>query len=232
MRPFPKVEQTYLSTFVKNLLSISGEKKSDFLIIEHSRNRQGDSFDPKIKGIMRSINKVYSLFREHLTLSNFSVRDIDSLAGFISTAYLNKDKEKFEADLIKPANQRTLNELVPTGCLSTGPVPAFLDEWLVKLKKLDENGDEEEKAAFAWFTPYRFVFSAPYQIRNFELGLIIFLYLRMHWEMPFFMYGLTRGEVWLNLNEYSKFWIKNGLWSDPDFPPLHKDKQDSLVGTE
>lgn len=232
MRTFPKVEQTYLSTFVKNLLSIAGEKKTDFLIIEHSRNRQGDSFDPNIKGIMRSINKVYDLYRDNLTLANFSVLDIGMLAGYIKTTFLCNDKNTFEKDLLIPVRQRALKDVIPTSCLSIDLVTGFLGKWLEELKKLDAGGTDEEKAEFAWLTPYRFAFSAPYQIRNFELGLIIFLYLRMHWEMPFFIYNLSRFEVWENINEYSKFWVINGLWSSPDFPPSFKEKQEVLIGTE
>jgi hypothetical protein len=229
MRPFPRVEPVYLSTFVKNFLHISGVERSDFSIIEHTHNRTVDP-DPAIRGAMLTINFIYGLYAEIHSLSALKAEHVDSVASFVQSSLDARSGADWETRRKKAPLHRSPADSIPVGCLSRESGEAFLLEALEQSRALD-GSSALQQAEFAWLLPFRFTFSAPYFTRNFEIGIMIFLLLRMHWGLPFHTYGWTREEVWKTRNMYSKYWLHHGLWVNPDFPPPMGSREEKLIGT-
>lgn len=229
MRPFPKVQPVYLSTFVKNLLHISGTERTDFAIIEHTQNRV-EAPDPAIRGVMLGINKVYALYAEIPSLSALKAEHLDSIAVLIQASFGAKSSADLDLMRERPPLYRRNDGSVPPGCLSIQSGESFIQEALERMRAL-EYAKPLQQAQFAWLLPFRWAFSAPYAVRNLETGVMIFLLLRMHWGLPFHTYGWTREEVWTLRNEYSKYWLENGLWENPDFCPPLGDREETLIGT-
>jgi hypothetical protein len=225
MRPFPRVEPVYLSTFVKNFLLISGQERTDFSIIQHTHNRQ-ETPDPAIRGVMLGINKVYSLYAETPHLGALKAEHLDAVAGLVQTA-LGVSPTTGPA---LPAH-RGPGDPIPIGCLTTVDGTTTLERSLERMRALESAG-ALQKAQFAWLLPFRWAFSAPYLSRNLETGVMIFLLLRMHWGLPFHLYGWTREELWRVRNAYSQWWLRHDLWEDPDLLPDLPDREPKLIGTE
>ncbi len=232
MRPYPQVEFVYLTTLVRNLLLIEGEDFPDIAIVEQSRAKKGD-FSPKIKSIMKMINKVYSLYAKHDTLADLNLEEIILTISPPVHGWQENEYSKYEELADSPAELRSGIARPPANAfVSHSKIKKQMETWLSKAKALDDFGGDEERAAFAWLSPYRMSYISPFQDKNFLAGIGLFLYLRMHWKMPFFLYDLNRAEVAETQRAYSLFWIQKGLWETPDFPPLFKEKKEKLIGTD
>jgi len=229
MRPFPRVEPVYLSTFVKNFLHISGVERSDFSIIEHTHNRT-EQPDPAIRGTMLLINKVYALYGEVTDLGAFKAEHVSSVASLVQASLDARSGSDWETRKKKAPSLRLPADPIPTGCLSRESGEAFIGEVIRHMQVL-ESARALQQAEFAWLLPFRFAFSAPYLSRNFETGVMIFLLLRMHWGLPFHLYGWTREEIWNTRNMYSQYWLHHGLWQNPDFYPPLTQREETLIGT-
>lgn len=230
MRPFPRVEPVYLSTFVKNFLRISRVERSDFAIIEHTHNRMAE-VDPAIRGVMLMINKIYALYSEIPNLSALQAEHLDSIAGLLQASLDSNSVSEWETRRAKAPKYRRAVDSVPPGCLSTQNGDDFIRDALCRMRAL-EGSSSDLQGEFAWLLPFRWAFSAPYTSRNLETGIAIFLLLRMHWGMPFHTYGWSREEIWATGNNYSHYWLKHGLWQNPDFPPPLSDRDEILIGTD
>lgn len=229
MRPFPRVEPVYLSTFVKNFLHISGVERTDFSIIEHTHNRVVDP-DPAIRGTMLLINSIYSLYGEVPDLSALKAEHVSSVASLVQAALDARSTADWETRKRKAPPYRLPADPIPVGCLSRASGEAFIGEALEGMRAL-EGSRPVQQGEFAWLLPFRFAFSAPYLTRNFETGIGIFLLLRMHWGLPFHTYGWTREEIWNTRNQYSQYWLHHGLWTNPESPPPVGSREETLIGT-
>lgn len=232
MRKPPDIPKVELLTFVKNILLIADKEYPDIEIIEQADSK-GIDRNPRIVSLLRMINNSYHLWTNNPSLQSVTQDKLVLAYSPVVHGWQERSYDAYQNVVKKPAPLRTPADLTPAGCLqSAARIPDFLQSWLFRLHQLESLGSPEEQAAFAWLTPYRWTFAAPFGGANFVVGLGIFFYLRVHWNMSFFSYPLTRAEVAETQLKYSIHWVQNGLWSEPPFPPVYTEKKEKLIGTE
>lgn len=232
MRKPPDIPRVELLTFVKNILFIADKEYPDIEIIEQADSKGLDK-NPRIVALLRMINNSYHLWTNNPSLQSVNQSKLVSAYSPVVHGWRVQSYDAYQNVVKTPAPLRTAQDITPAGCLqSSSKIQEFLQSWFSKLHQLESIGSPEEKAAFAWLTPYRWTFAAPWAHANFVAGLGIFFYLRVHWDMSFFSYPLTRAEVAETQLKYSIYWVQNGLWSEPPFPPVYTEKKEKLIGTE